>query len=292
MKCPVCGNSAQGSLRREPAPGAAPGYGIYGCSNCLSSFADPMSPAEAGSYAGSEFYGWRDEFDWFLADVGTGGGERLLEIGCGEGALLRRVRGFEACGVDFNESAVARGRASGLDLYAAAAEEFLRGRGGFSVIAAFHVLEHAPDPPGLLGLARDALNENGRLFLSVPNPERVMFAEELREDWDKPPHHLVRFSERGLRLLLERCGFEPEKTRRVPWRLGYSAGRLAGYLDYRAWTWLGLKPASWSRPFRNLFRLVMLVPVFLGAPVRTAGAFFRGGQSLYVSARKAKGGAA
>lgn len=287
MKCPVCLNDVSGTFRLKPCAGQA--YKVCECGACLSSFSDPMLRASSESYVGAEFYGWRKEFDWFLEDLGlVPGGGAVLELGCGEGLLLGKIRGFDAEGVDFNGAAVERACKKGLKAYEAPAEEFLPERqdGKYSAIAAFHLLEHSEDPAGLLKLLHGALSENGCLFLSVPNPARVMFHEALREAWDYPPHHLVRFSARGLELLLCRCGFNVVKSRGVPWEAGYTLGKLAAFLDFFAFSVLGAELSGMPRLKRNLVRTALLLPLLLSYPRGVAVNLFRGGQSLYVVAKR------
>jgi hypothetical protein len=70
------------------------------------------------------------------------------------------------------------------------------------------------------------MSDNGVLMLSVPN-ERRLFLKIGREWWDKPPHHLTRFSERGLRRLLVRSGFEVVASRFQPTDRSVSRGARA-----------------------------------------------------------------
>lgn len=67
----------------------------------------------------------------------------------------------------------------------------------YDIIFLFHVLEHVPDLKDFLHLLKSKLNLPGFLIFSVPNPYRIT-KKIFKEDWDNPPYHLSRFSERTL----------------------------------------------------------------------------------------------
>ncbi|WP_455387805.1 class I SAM-dependent methyltransferase [Petrachloros mirabilis] len=133
-----------------------------------------------------------------------------MEVGCGEGILLERLASEgEAWGIEPNTAAAVIAMSKGLRVYA---QEFSMFRvtypdARFDVIAFFQVLEHVPHPWEFLSQIKTLLSRSGFIVFSVPNPDRYTVFFE-REWWDYPPHHLTRFSKRGLSLLLERAGFE------------------------------------------------------------------------------------
>ena len=194
---------------------------IYECPGCLSQFAVPRREADSAWYSqNGEFYGWRWEFDLFLDDLETLRDRRLriLEIGCGEGALLERLSSRnEALGLDMNAAAVEVARRKRLQVLQSSLESFRENHPEerFHVIVGFHVLEHLGDPSDFLRQIAAVLMPGGQLFLSVPNPERCMLRLG-REEWDYPPHHLTRFSKEGIARLLERAGYEIVKRADQP----------------------------------------------------------------------------
>jgi SAM-dependent methyltransferase len=93
-------------------------------------------------------------------------------------------------------------------------ERFLAGlfphvfpQGPFDVIAAFDVLEHAPDPVGWLRAAERLLDRNGVMLLQVPvfDPDHAIHESDLRM-WE-PAEHVYVFTPAGVRFLLARAGF-------------------------------------------------------------------------------------
>jgi ubiquinone/menaquinone biosynthesis C-methylase UbiE len=76
-----------------------------------------------------------------------GRGGRVLEVGCGTGLILERVRGFaaEAVGVDLSGGMLARARTRGLPVVQAVATALPFGPASFDVVCSFKVLPHVPD---------------------------------------------------------------------------------------------------------------------------------------------------
>jgi SAM-dependent methyltransferase len=139
-------------------------------------------------------------------------GGRLLDVGCGSGELLARMRslGWDVAGVELDAEAarVARAR-SGADVHVALDEVEA---GAFDAVVLDHVLEHLADAPATLAGCRHALRPGGRLALATPNPAsaaRERFGASWLH-WD-PPRHLELRGERALRGLVEACGYEIER---------------------------------------------------------------------------------
>jgi SAM-dependent methyltransferase len=108
--------------------------------------------------------------------IGPQKGQRILEIGCGCGALLLALRekGYSECsGVDPNPDLVAHATtALGVDV---ATDDWAsclnRSEQKYDVIVALDVLEHidSTEAPRILELARSRIADGGRLILRVPN---------------------------------------------------------------------------------------------------------------------------
>ena len=140
-------------------------------------------------------------------------GARVLEIGCSPGAFLltMAVRGYTVHGQEA-AAGVCRDIAA---LAGLPSESFTAGLfpaasppGSFDMIAAFDVIEHAPDPAEWLAAALDKLNDGGVLLLQTPvfDPDDP---SELNEDslrmWH-PEEHVYVFTPKGIERLLRRCG--------------------------------------------------------------------------------------
>jgi SAM-dependent methyltransferase len=99
-------------------------------------------------------------------------GERLLEIGCGEGANLYHLRAAGAVrfGVDFSRAKAAFARRA-TDAYTVAADATCLpfADGSFDAVLIRDVLHHVADGDGVLAEARRVLRAGGRLTLVEPN---------------------------------------------------------------------------------------------------------------------------
>ena len=195
-------------------------YSIFRCLNCGTEFSDPMKPAPPEWYAHTnEFYGWRWEFDEFIADLEKDK-ERLkiLEIGCGEGSALEKLHEkYDVCGLDFNVQAINVAMSKGVEVYSMTLDKFIEKFPDrrFDAIALFQVIEHIDNPIEFLDVIKSILNKDGKIYISIPNPKRISLFVE-REWWDYPPHHLTRFSEAGIDALMKRAGFDGMMTKSQP----------------------------------------------------------------------------
>jgi 2-polyprenyl-3-methyl-5-hydroxy-6-metoxy-1,4-benzoquinol methylase len=150
---------------------------------------------------------------------------RLLDVGCGSGMLLQRMRiaGWEVEGVDLDEKAIVRAwREYGVvvrhgDLHAACYPD-----GSFDAVTLNHVIEHVHDPIALLVECRRILRSDGRLILVTPNIASWGHARFGR-NWRglEPPRHLHLFSPKTLAETARRAGFARLEVRTASARAYY-----------------------------------------------------------------------
>jgi len=103
-------------------------------------------------------------------------GRRVLDIGCGDGGLLRYMtrQGARATGVEISEQRLAKARAA----EAAGGEDYLVARGealplpdaSFDAVVYFNALHHVPPHAmaAALGEAARVLSPTGRLYVAEP----------------------------------------------------------------------------------------------------------------------------
>jgi 2-polyprenyl-3-methyl-5-hydroxy-6-metoxy-1,4-benzoquinol methylase len=143
-------------------------------------------------------------------------GGRLLEIGCGNGAAMRRMAelGWEVEGVDFDEKAVELARSSGLEVRLGSIDAQGYAADSFDAVVMSHVLEHVPDPRALLAECRRILKPGGRLVSITPNASswghKVFGRDWLHLD---PPRHLHIFTPPSLRNLASTAGWRQVAVR-------------------------------------------------------------------------------
>jgi len=144
-----------------------------------------------------------------LATHATGG--HLLEIGVGSGSLLQDARnaGFQVTGCDLSRPICENvGRRLGVPIHCCAVSE-LPELASFDVVVMNHVLEHVPDPVGLLQEVRKHLAAGGVLHVAVPN---IACLSAALPGWASyEPYHLTYFSSSTLRRALTTAGFIIER---------------------------------------------------------------------------------
>ena len=137
---------------------------------------------------------------------------RLLDVGCGSGQFLANMRdlGWEVMGVEPDPEAARVAREKlGLEVCQGTLAESEFPQDSFDVVTMSHVIEHVPDPLGLLKECKGILKPGGRLVLVTPNIESLgarVFGEFWR-GWE-PPRHLFLFSPRTLSRCVESAGLQ------------------------------------------------------------------------------------
>jgi 2-polyprenyl-3-methyl-5-hydroxy-6-metoxy-1,4-benzoquinol methylase len=145
-------------------------------------------------------------------------GERLLDLGCGEGHFGAAAESaVEVVAVDVAEEPLRRARAlhPGLDL------RLIDGEGSweledarFDVVWAGEVIEHVADTASWLSELRRVLRPGGRLLLSTPLLGRRELLEALTsravfaERFEPRSDHLRHYNAATLRALIADFGFE------------------------------------------------------------------------------------
>jgi len=125
-------------------------------------------------------------------------GAKALDVGCGHGKLLDKLmaRGWQTYGIE-PSTTVAFLRHHCLD---APPQD-----GSFDLVVLHHVLEHVPEPLGLLQQLARTLRQGGVLFLSVPRLDTLPVHRDYRYCLNGRTH-VVAFSEACLHGLLARAG--------------------------------------------------------------------------------------
>jgi SAM-dependent methyltransferase len=217
-------------------------YRVVRCRSCGLVRSDPVLGAEglAQLYRASTFeYG--DELDGLRATYGKAlrrlaelVPERagLLDIGTGSGFVLELAQdsGWAGVrGVEPSEDAIAKARP---DIRPQIAADVMRPglfeHGSFDAVTLFQVLDHMPDPVGLLDECRRVLRPGGAV-LAFNHNVRAWSARLLGE---RSPiidvEHTYLYSPRTIRTLFDRSGFAVVSVR--PVRNTYSIAYLAHLL--------------------------------------------------------------
>lgn len=102
-------------------------------------------------------------------------GDRVLEVGCGTGLLLERVRRFAArsAGMDLSPGMLARARARGLPVTRASATALPYREGSFDLVFSFKVLPHVDPLDQALAEVARVLDRGGIALLEFYNPRSL-----------------------------------------------------------------------------------------------------------------------
>lgn len=140
------------------------------------------------------------------------GNNTLLDIGCGSGLFLKSCSdaGITGTGIDVSKTALAFARDSfGLDVSNKTVDDLLKEEKKFDVITLWHVLEHFLNPVEELKKIRNLLNDNGLLFIEVPNFNSIKFrlSGYKWKGGNHPLYHRSFFTAKTLERTLEKAGF-------------------------------------------------------------------------------------
>lgn len=238
--CDLCG----GPGRALYPAGAAPGLRAHArCGACGLVWVwprpDDVLAANASVYDGARVADdRRDERArarqraW-LRGLRLGPGARLLDVGCGAGALLEvaRAAGLDAVGVDAAPDRAAEARArSGAVVHAGTLETLPAELGRFDVIRMNQLVEHVPSPRALLLAARERLAPGGALYLATPNVDSLahrVLGARWRQLGREENGHLVLLGPAHVRGYAREVGLAVARLRTRgarAWSLGARAG--------------------------------------------------------------------
>ncbi len=171
--CPICGREREEITRRTVVGNKA--TPTYRCGSCDLWFLDPE--AYSGKLydtdrlrlpegAGSE----QRDFSTYLKAARLKKGMRIIDIGCGDGGLLREAskRGISIIGSELYESEKTRRlRKEGFQIVCGDISQLMLEP--FDAVFMSHVIEHLPEPDAFLKQVRRLLKDNGLLYVVTPN---------------------------------------------------------------------------------------------------------------------------
>ena len=146
-------------------------------------------------------------------------GERVLDVGCGNGDFLDAARdaGWTPVGLEPDPAAAALCQTRGLDVRVGSLEALGSEASGFRAVTLNHVIEHLHAPRDALARVYSLLQPGGMLYLDTPNADS-RGASRFGRHWRglEPPRHLVLFTPASLLALLRQLGFVDIRIKRRP----------------------------------------------------------------------------
>jgi predicted TPR repeat methyltransferase len=165
---------------------------------------------------------------------------RLLDVGCGAGGVGRalRDRADFIAGIELEEEVASAAREAYDQVLVGRVEDVIaQAEGPFDTILAYDLLEHLPEPEGVLRQLRAVAAPGALLHVSMPNARHWTLVRDLvlkgtfgYTAWGhRDRTHLRWVTRRDLVELLEGSGWRVERTAHAPLTpVGRLAERLTG----------------------------------------------------------------
>ncbi|MEM2916596.1 MAG: class I SAM-dependent methyltransferase [Candidatus Woesearchaeota archaeon] len=261
MNCLVCGSKDKrflfiGKDRLHAIPGSFP---VVKCRKCGLIMLDPQPsqkmiakyyPARYHAYARYDPGSKKEHFAVFLYKLffKEGGnpllklvflpfkhllrgtkiisGGKILDVGCGNGSFLYKMRaaGMDAYGVELSAEGAKEAQRLGLDVKCGTLEQQKYPSKYFDVITLNHVLEHVADPVKTLQELGRILKQNGTLIIAVPNSRslaRFLFGRY----WASldVPRHLTTHNVKTMCIAARKAGLKVKKVRYISFPFQFQA---------------------------------------------------------------------
>ena len=152
----------------------------------------------------TQFYEKLEKFSWYYMDWkwehemafrNIEPNSRVLEIGCGRGSFLERMRdkNIDYVGLELNPNAVSQGCSRGLKIFQESIKAHAEKNNSiYDVVCMFQVLEHVSEVRLFLNASLSVLKPGGLLIIGVPNNNYCQYESIILKDniLDMPPHHM------------------------------------------------------------------------------------------------------
>ena len=139
----------------------------------------------------------------------TGG--RLLDVGCGGGRFLRRMKknGWQVEGSDFDDQVANEVMDKyGIHVHTGDLKEINLSDNSFDAITLSHTIEHLYDPLESIKRCHQLLKKEGKLIVTTPNANSLSH-QRYGKYWRglEPPRHIQIFTPNSLSSIIVRAGF-------------------------------------------------------------------------------------
>ncbi len=197
---------------------------------CIDTGLQFFQPADAAGsselYAQLSQFGWyhdHDRWEFSAALPWLRDAQRVLEVGCGDGAFLDQLRRHthaETVGIELNPSTATAAQAKGHRVLQHRSDSAqVTALGQFDAVCSFQVLEHVPDPRAFIDSLCARLTDDGLLILGVPNADSFIRHQRINL-LDMPPHHMSRWTSQAMTSIaplfaLQTLAIQPESLSRT-----------------------------------------------------------------------------
>lgn len=164
----------------------------------------------------------------------------LLDVGAATGYFvgLANAAGWQAYGIEPSDEAVQIATAKGLAVRNGILTQDTYPPASFDVVTLWDVLEHIPEPHGILSTVYRILKPGGVAVFNTPD-SGSLWARTMGLRWHLivPPEHVNLFSGKSLRVALEKHRFKVRDERRIgkTFTIQYVMQTLAHWQDLGIW---------------------------------------------------------
>lgn len=248
-KCPVCGNadarnlysvtageSAQHFVRKEANSRTysslvehikklwgADTCNVNCCNNCQFCFSEPYVAGDFDFYHlahprhGYPKWKWENQITLDAIKHHCNNSDtsktRLLEIGAGNGAFIRRVKDIipitNITCTEYSEYGVKQITAMGakcFDIDVRTLDDMYNNH--FDFVCLFQVLEHLDDLDSLFAKIDKITKAEAQIYIAVPNDKFIQFIETNDALLDMPPNHIGRWNKKAFGIIAEKQGWK------------------------------------------------------------------------------------
>jgi ubiquinone/menaquinone biosynthesis C-methylase UbiE len=228
-----------------------------------------MSDSRVSKYYDEQYYGRSHSNHWIklpfskqdyygmpLQRLDCKAGDRLLDVACGEGQLLRRAEslGLQCWGIDISQMATdrAQGQCKAAIVCADVNNGLPYDDKFFDYVTCLGSLEHFERQSYVLSEIRRVTKDSGRIYILVPNRDYIL--HKLGYETDYQPI-VNRYSLEGYRELLSKCGLAIDQVLR-------DNSHLSNLTESSSWPKLVLKllihPFVGFIPLRYSFNFIFI----------------------------------
>ncbi|MFD2864285.1 class I SAM-dependent methyltransferase [Mucilaginibacter antarcticus] len=207
---------------------------VISCSNCDFVFADPFVAGDAEFYnllphsTTANDTNWKWEFEKSFQCISqlaaSDANLQLLEIGASTGGFAKRIAKLikkeNIICLEHSAFGVNAIKQAGITAHSWDVRD-LNQKGEyankFNMVCLFQVLEHMDDLDTIFKTFNWVLKPNGRVFIGVPNADKIKFNELNNALLDMPPNHIGRYSDKTFKFLAGKWGFNITETAIEPY---------------------------------------------------------------------------
>ncbi|MGL4629811.1 MAG: class I SAM-dependent methyltransferase [Leadbetterella sp.] len=182
---------------------------VYQCRDSNLRFYFPFSVVSDGEFYAelarnykSYYNPWKWEHEIVFEKIKPN--ETVLEIGCGEGSFLSKLKEKFATpvGLDLNPEAVIVGKKIGVKILNESITEHAQNfPQSYDTICAFQLFEHVNEVGDFLKNTIKCLKKGGVLAIGVPNNHSYYFKKDTYHTLNLPPHHMLLWDANSLEYI-------------------------------------------------------------------------------------------